>query len=92
MIAQTPLEHYTKPPQEQYCYACAKRGHYGHECPMKPTYQGYARVPQSIVSYSPPVNLENGYFVVNFKGAHAPLPLPPVSEIHVHLIGSYNIL
>ncbi|XP_050710786.1 uncharacterized protein LOC126995351 [Eriocheir sinensis] len=81
MIAQTPLEHYTKPTREQYCCACAKRGHYGHECPLKPSYHGYARVPQSVVSYSRPVNLNNGYFVVNLEGSQTPLPLPPEENI-----------
>lgn len=86
MVPQIPLEHHTKPPQEQFCYVCAKRGHYGHQCPLKRSNLAHSQVPQSIVSYSYPVNLVNDNFVVNIEGSQEPIL---VSVISVHITDDF---
>ncbi|XP_071539302.1 uncharacterized protein [Panulirus ornatus] len=68
LIACTPLETTSRPLKERFCYNCAQRGHFGHDCPTKHEHHLYQQVPQSIFSYSSPVLLVNGSFNVNTEG------------------------
>ncbi|XP_069164663.1 uncharacterized protein [Procambarus clarkii] len=68
---RTPDNYETRLPNERFCFNCGRRGHFGHDCPVKFQNCSYSQVPQSVISYSAPVISTNVSAVSNTEGTQA---------------------
>ncbi|CAL4060320.1 unnamed protein product, partial [Meganyctiphanes norvegica] len=87
-LAPVLLNSTLRPRSEAYCYCCARRGHFGHECPDRQQLRSCVPVGQSVVSYAPPVLQREGERAINLDGCEGPLDeeaYNPVTKIKIKM-------